>query len=101
MTKSEVEKIMGPPIRSDFSKNVDEWFYCNTGGSDFSNPYPVDEHLVLFFYNNKLITKKNYTVTVKDTGGIYGSCEKFIKMGNYSVKLKNPIEVGFKLIVFT
>ena len=33
--------------------------------------------------SGKLIAKKNYTVTISDTRGVYGSCEKFIKMGNY------------------
>lgn len=78
MTKSEVVSIMGAPIKSDFFKNVEEWFYCKTGQMS-------DEHLALFFYEGKLIAKKNYTVTAADTRGIYGSCEKFIKMGNYQV----------------
>jgi len=78
MSKAEVEAIMGPPIKSDFFKNVEEWFFCKTGQM-------YDEHLALFFYDGKLITKKNYIVTVVDTRGIPGSCEKFIKKGNYSV----------------
>ena len=65
MTKIEVEKIMGRPAKSDFSKNVEEWHYCKTGmGSD------------------ELIEKLNYTVTLSDTKGATGSCEKFNKMGN-------------------
>ena len=76
MTKAEVEAIMGAPIKSDFYKNVDEWFYCRTGSG-------LDEQLALFFYEGKLIAKKNYTVTWADAGGATGSCEKFIKMGNY------------------
>jgi outer membrane protein assembly factor BamE (lipoprotein component of BamABCDE complex) len=78
MTKTEVEAIMGAPIKSDFYKNVEEWFYCKTGQMS-------DEHLALFFNDGKLIAKKNYTVTGADTRGVYGSCEKFIKMGNYRV----------------
>ena len=42
MTKAEVEAIMGPPAKSDFKKNVEEWHYCNTGMS-------ADEFLALFF----------------------------------------------------
>jgi len=76
MTKAEVEAIMGPPIKSDFKKNVEEWHYCKTGLS-------ADELLALFFYDGKLIEKLNYTVTVADAGGASGSCSKFIKMGNY------------------
>lgn len=76
MTKSEVEAIMGTPVKSDFHKNVEEWHYCKTGMS-------ADEFLALFFYEGKLIEKLNYTVTITDTGGAFGSCSKFIKMGNY------------------
>ena len=76
MTKAEVEAIMGVPVKSDFKKNVEEWHYCKTGGG-------ADELLALFFYEGKLIEKLNYTVTLADTRGVTGSCEKFIKMGNY------------------
>lgn len=76
MTKSEVETIMGLPVKSDFKQNVEEWHYCKTGASS-------DEFLALFFYEGKLLEKLNYTVTIADTRGAYGSCEKFIKMGNY------------------
>jgi hypothetical protein len=76
MTKAEVEQIMGPPAKSDFSKNVEEWHYCKTGTSS-------DEFLALFFYEGKLLEKINYTVTIADARGATGSCEKFIKMGNY------------------
>ncbi len=76
MTKSEVEAIMGTPVKSDFYKSVEEWHYCKTGMS-------ADEFLALFFYEGKLIEKLNYTVTITDTGGAFGSCSKFIKMGNY------------------
>ncbi|NOT52545.1 MAG: outer membrane protein assembly factor BamE [Chitinophagaceae bacterium] len=76
MTKADVETIMGSPTKSDFRKNVEEWHYCKTGMS-------ADEFLALFFYEGKLIEKLNYTVTLADTRGATGSCEKFIKMGNY------------------
>lgn len=76
MTKGEVEVIMGPPIKSDFYKNVEEWHYCKTGTA-------ADEFIALFFYKGKLIEKLNYTVTLADTRGVTGSCSKFIRMGNY------------------
>lgn len=76
MTKAQVEQIMGSPAKSDFSKNVEEWHYCRTGTSS-------DEFLALFFYEGELLEKVNYTVTLADTRGATGSCEKFIKMGNY------------------
>jgi hypothetical protein len=76
MTKSEVEIIMGLPVKSDFKQNVEEWHYCRTGTSS-------DEFLALFFHEGKLVEKLNYTVTLADTRGATGSCQKFIKMGNY------------------
>lgn len=76
MTKAEVETIMGPPVKSDFKQNVEEWHYCKTGMNS-------DEFLALFFYEGKLVEKLNYTVTLADTRGATGSCSKFIKMGNY------------------
>ena len=72
MTKDEVVSILGPPIKSDFYKNIDEWHYCSTG-------LTTDSYLALFFLNDTLIAKKNYTVV-----GMDGSCQNFIKRGNYS-----------------
>jgi outer membrane protein assembly factor BamE (lipoprotein component of BamABCDE complex) len=51
MTKAEVESIMGAPIKSDFYKNVEEWFYCKTGQY-------ADDHIALFFHEGLLIAKK-------------------------------------------
>jgi len=82
MSKEEVVSILGQPIKSDFYKNVDEWFYCKTGMGG-------DQHLALFFYDGKLIAKKNYFVTVQDVDGATGSCEWFIKRGSY----REPDEV--------
>jgi len=78
MTKQEVENIMGPPIKSDFEKNVEEWFYCRTG-------FNSDQHLALFFHKGLLVSKKNYNVSIADTHGVSGSCENFIKQGDYRV----------------
>lgn len=75
MTKAEVQKIMGTPAKSDFKDNVEEWHYCRTG-------LEADEFMALFFYDGKLVEKLNYTVTIADAKAT-GSCEKFIKMGNY------------------
>ena len=51
MSKDEVLQILGKPIASEFTKNVEEWHYCSTG-------FQADEHLALFFHNGKLIEKK-------------------------------------------
>lgn len=76
MSKSEVEAIMGAPVKSDFKQSVEEWHYCKTGMES-------DQFLALFFYDGKLIEKLNYTVTSADVRGASGSCENFIKRGNY------------------
>lgn len=76
MTKEQVLAIMGAPIKSDFRGSVEEWHYCKTG-------IGLDEFVALFFHENALFEKSNYTVTMADVGGVTGSCEKFIKMGNY------------------
>ena len=76
MSKSEVEQIMGSPAKSDFSGKVEEWHYCRTGTTS-------DEFIALFFYEGELLEKLNHTVALSDTRGATGSCEKFIKMGNY------------------
>ena len=81
MTTEEVLKIMGEPIISEFSKNVEEWHYCKTDMNGISG----DRFVVFFFADGKVITKQHYLVTMKDTRGATGSCEKFIKMGNYRV----------------
>jgi outer membrane protein assembly factor BamE (lipoprotein component of BamABCDE complex) len=82
MTKTEVLEILGNPIKSDLKKGVDEWFYCKTG-------IGADEHLAVYFFEGKVIAKKNYSVTVAEVNNVTGSCELFIKRGNY----REPDEV--------
>jgi hypothetical protein len=89
MTKEEVVAILEQPIKSDFFKNVGEWFYCKTGMGG-------DQHLALYFFEGKLIAKKNYVVTNQDVEWQTCSCELFIKKGNYrepdevrEIKIKN------------
>jgi len=76
MTQAEVKAIMGDPVKSDFNKNLEEWHYCMTRAT-------IYEYISLFFYEKKLIAKKNYSVLPDEENGICGSCEYFIKMGNY------------------
>ncbi len=78
MTKKEVMSILGAPTKSDFDRNVEEWHYCKTG-------LMSDEYLALFFHDGVLVTKTNYTVMQSDVPGMAGTCDKFIKMGNYKV----------------
>ena len=76
MTKNEVLQVLGPPAKSDFDRNVEEWHYCKTGMAS-------DQFVALYFYEGKLVTKTNYTVTSADVDGAFGNCDMFIKMGNY------------------
>ena len=97
MAKKEVLKIMGEPIFIEYVGVVEEWHYCETGSSYC--------FFVVFYFNrrdskefpkgkNKVITKHYYLVTKEDTGGEWGSCQKFIKMGNYRMpdEVKEHIE---------
>ncbi len=74
MTKQEVVQIMGNPAKSEFSNGVEEWHYCRCINK-------INEYVALFFYEDKLIAKTNYTVF--DTYGMASSCDQLIKMGNY------------------
>jgi len=76
MSMSETLSIMGQPIKSEFYQGVTEWHYCLTRRR-------LCEYLVIYFSDNKMVAKKNYTVTIKDTNGVGGSCEAFVKQGNY------------------
>jgi len=66
----------GQPMKAEFSRSVEEWHFCNTG-------YGEDEFVAVFFADGEVIAMKPYTVTISDTRGATGSCEKFVKMGNY------------------
>ena len=77
MSPEEVTRIMGAdPARSEFGDGVLEWHYCRTGMS-------VDQFVVFFFVNDAVIESRNYSVTTRDVGSSRGSCENFVKMGNY------------------
>jgi CHAT domain-containing protein/outer membrane protein assembly factor BamE (lipoprotein component of BamABCDE complex) len=72
MTKNEVQQIMGHPAKSEFSGSMMVWHYCRTG-------YKVDNHVSVFFDNDKVTQVKNYSVTIRDTGGVTGDCTNFIR----------------------
>lgn len=75
MSPEDVTSVMGTPVKTEFSQGVMEWHYCKTG-------YSSDEFVALFFKNDQLVATRNYTVTAADAGA-WGSCERFIKKGNY------------------
>ena len=79
MTPNEVLKIMGEPIVSELDKNVETWHYCNTAGLSNHD----DTYLALFFADNNLIAKAFYTQDKE-----VGSCENFVKKGDYKVPLE-------------
>jgi len=66
----------GRPVKAEFSKNIEEWHFCNTG-------YGSDEFIAVYFADGGLIAMKPYTVTLRDAGGATGTCDIFVKMGNY------------------
>ena len=74
MTTDEVLAIMGDPIFSELDRKVEEWHYCTTGSGN------GDSFVALFFVDNKIIAKKQY----KTHEGL-GSCEHFVKMGDYKI----------------
>ena len=78
MSKEQVIATMGSePVKAEFSGNVEEWHYCKTGKQ-------ADEFVAVFFSAAKVIAMKPYTVTYSDAGAS-GSCEMFVKMGNFRV----------------
>lgn len=76
MSKQDVIAVMGNPAKNEFDRGVEEWHYCKTGQGE-------DEMVAVFFSDGEVIAMKPYTVTLRDAGGATGSCEKFVKMGNY------------------
>ena len=77
MSMPQVVSTMGArPVKVEFAGKIEEWHYCATG---FDTP---DEFVAVFFYDSQLIAMKPYSVTYEDAGAL-GSCELFVKMGNY------------------
>ena len=85
MTTDEVRDIMGEPVMTELDRDVEEWHYCR---------YVInkDRYLAIFFVDNKVIAKTFYT---RWKGNIFksyvrnpehfGSCEYFVKTGDYKV----------------
>ena len=82
MTTDEVIKIMGEPIISELENNVEEWHYWRTGEL---LKMTKDTFVALYFLENKLIAKQYYSISIGGGGAGFGSCEKFIKKGDYKV----------------
>ena len=86
MTTDEVLEIMGEPILSELDRTIEEWHYCDTAEPNIGEIQ--DTFVALFFVNNKLIAKKYYMARVVDVQR-FGTCENFVKMGNYEI----PVEI--------
>ena len=82
MTTDEVRDLMGEPILTELDRNVEEWHYCRTGGSLRGER---DTFVALFFIDNKLTAKQHYSTHYGGGDAGFGSCEKFIKKGDYKV----------------
>lgn len=77
MTMEQVKKIMyRNPIKSDFYQNIVECHYCNSSSRGA-------EYVVLYYKDGLLFEKRNYSVLRKEVKGSLGSCEKYVKMGNF------------------
>ena len=76
MTQEDVLNIIGNPVQSELFNNIEEWQYCNTGAFE-------DTFVALFFVDDSLAVKYNYKNNSTDGSEGFGSCEKFIKKGNY------------------
>ena len=85
MTTDEVLEIMGEPILSELDRTIEEWHYCDTAEPNIGEIQ--DTFVALFYVNNKLIAKKYYIARVVDVQR-FGTCENFVKMGNYEIPLE-------------
>jgi outer membrane protein assembly factor BamE (lipoprotein component of BamABCDE complex) len=72
MSQAEVHEIMGTPAKVEFSGDNKALHYCSTG-------YGSDEYAVVILTSGKIVSAKNYTVTLRDTGGATGDCSRFVK----------------------
>jgi len=84
MTKNEVRDIMDEPILTELDRGVEEWHYCRS-----DNHPPKDRFLAIYFIDNKVIAKIFYTRWKSNIFDLkfdnMGSCEHFIKTGDYEV----------------
>ena len=80
MTTDEVIEIMGEPIISELDRNVEEWHYCRS-----DNWPPKDRFLAIYFVDDKVISKIFYARQKGKKSKVFGSCEHFVKTGDYKV----------------
>jgi len=80
MTTDEVLEIMGEPIVTELDRNVEEWHYCRS-----DNWPPKDRFLAIYFVDDKVIAKIFYARQKGEKVKVFGSCEHFVKTGDYKV----------------
>jgi len=85
-TKEEVIDLLGEPVLSELYYNVDEFHYFKSGRFK-------DAYVVLFFIDNKLISKEQFlgNMIIDDIKNVkhIGNCASFIKNQDYKI----PTEV--------
>ncbi len=72
MSKAQVTEVMGDPVRTEFSADMEAWHYCRT-------EITVDEYAVVIFRNSKTTQARNYSVVVAGDKSGYEDCAKFIR----------------------
>ena len=80
MTTDEVRDIIGEPIVTELDRNVEEWHYCRS-----DNWPPKDRFLAIYFVDDKVISKIFYARQKGEKVKVFGSCEHFVKTGDYKV----------------
>ena len=69
MSKQDVSRIMGSPVRTEFSGSKEAWHFCRTGNSS-------DEFAVVIFSEGKVVAAKNYNVPYVGGSGLE-NCSQF------------------------
>ena len=80
MTTDEVRDIIGEPVVTELDRNVEEWHYCRS-----DNWPPKDRFLAIYFVDDKVIAKIFYARQKGEKVKVFGSCEHFVKTGDYKV----------------
>lgn len=72
MSKEAVSRVMGLPVRTEFSGQKEAWHFCRTGEGS-------DEFAVVVFSEGKVVAAKNYNASIAQNGGAVGDCSKFVR----------------------
>ena len=79
ISPDQVISIMGEqPVATEFSRNYQEWHYCDSDIWDGSD----HKFVAVYFLDEEVIGMKPYSVNVKGDGS--ADCRAYIKKGNYT-----------------